>query len=170
MRSRRVYQDLELDFRTLRKGAPGEQLEAMVRDLARMLDLKVDWSGRGADEGRDLIFVEMLRGPLIVEEVRWLVQCKDHAQSGKSVRTADVGSIIDRVNQHRTNGFLLATTTTPSTGLKKLLVLLCHKMLVRLDNLCVRVEILTRGGGLWVSNPNQTAIRRGSPPMLKPSP
>jgi hypothetical protein len=31
------------------------------------------------------------------------------------------------------------------------LVLLCHKTLVRLDNLCVRVEIITRRGELWES-------------------
>jgi len=40
----------------------------------------------------------------------------------------------------------------------KQLILLCHKTLVRLDDLCVRVEILTRGGGLWVSNPNRKAV------------
>lgn len=119
MRDPSFRQDPEFDFRLLRPGAPGEQLEALIRELGQMLGLEVEWSGRGADEGRDLIFVEQLSGRLSVERVRWLVQCKDHAAGGKSVREGEVGAIMDRVHQHRANGFLLATTTTPSTGLKK---------------------------------------------------
>jgi len=71
----------------------------------------------------------------------------------------------------------LIRMTNESNGLQgvkgffsSLLILLCHKALVRLDNLCVRVEILTRGGGLRVSNPNRKAAKRGLPPTLKPSP
>jgi signal transduction histidine kinase len=119
MRSLPSRQVLELDFRLIRPGAPGEEFEALVRDLGKMLGMEVEWSGRGADEGRDLIFVEQLSGRLSVERVRWLVQCKDHSAGGKSVRESEVGAIIDRIHQHRANGFLLATTTTPSTGLKK---------------------------------------------------
>ena len=107
-----------IDFRTLH-GLPGEGLEALARHLAEMLNLTVTSSGRGADEGRDLFFDETRKGPLGVETVRWLVQCKDNSQSGKSVSEIDVGGILDKVQQHRATGFLLVTTTIPSTGLKK---------------------------------------------------
>ena len=52
---------------------------------------------------------------------------------------------------------------------RSLLILLCHKILVRLGIPCVRMEILTRGGGLWVSNPRQAAANHGSPPMSRRS-
>ncbi len=48
------------------------------------------------------------------------------------------------------------------------LVLLCHKNpLVRFDSRCVRMEILTRGGGVWVSNPTDKAANHDSRPMLR---
>jgi hypothetical protein len=48
------------------------------------------------------------------------------------------------------------------------LVLLCHKnSLVRFDSCCVRMEILARGGGVWVSNPTDTAADHDSRPMLR---
>lgn len=49
------------------------------------------------------------------------MSCKDFAKSGRSVTETDVGSVSDKVVQHRADGFLLATTTTASTGLKALL-------------------------------------------------
>ncbi len=49
-----------------------------------------------------------------------------------------------------------------------LLVLLCHKNpLVRFNSRCVRMEILTRGGGVWVSNPTDKAANHDSRPMLR---
>ena len=94
-----------IDFRTLH-GLPGEGLQALARHLAEMLNLTVTSSGRGADEGRDLFFDETRKGPLGVGTVRWLVQCKDNSQSGKSVSEIDVGGILDKVQQHRATGFL----------------------------------------------------------------
>ncbi len=49
-----------------------------------------------------------------------------------------------------------------------LLILLCHKnSLVRFDSRCVRMEILARGGGVWVSNPADTAANHDSRPMSR---
>ena len=47
------------------------------------------------------------------------------------------------------------------------LVLLCHKVLVLFSDMCVRMEILTRGGGLWVSKPKRAAANHGSLPMSR---
>jgi hypothetical protein len=108
-----------LDFNELDGDPPGERFEALVRLIGERLGLVVQWSGRGADAGRDMIFIENQQGPLRMRPVRWLVSCKDNSQSNKSVSEKDIGSILDKVQQHRCDGFLLATTTTASTGLKE---------------------------------------------------
>ncbi|MBN9436948.1 restriction endonuclease [Bosea sp. (in: a-proteobacteria)] len=114
-----------LDFKELsssRSGSPaGEDLEGLVRELGKRLGLNPEWAGRGADQGRDLFFVEHRRGPLGSRGMRWLVSCKDFANSGRSVSETDAGSVSDKVAQHRADGFLLATTTTASAGLKAML-------------------------------------------------
>ncbi|CAA2161118.1 hypothetical protein MBRA_06278 [Methylobacterium brachiatum] len=79
----------------------------------------VQWSGRGADGGRDLFFIEQQQGALAQRTIKWLVSCKDRSVSGSSIREAEVGNIVDKLTQHRCRGFLLATSTTASTGLKE---------------------------------------------------
>lgn len=96
----------------------GEALEFLAREIGKRLGMDVNWSGRGADQGRDLIFIEIQKGPINSVAVKWLVQCKDNSASGKSVTEGEVGSIIDKVRQHKANGFLLITTTTAATSLK----------------------------------------------------
>ncbi|MGO7533510.1 restriction endonuclease [Rhizobium leguminosarum] len=114
-----------LDFKELsasKSSSPaGEDLEGLVRELGKQLGLNPEWSGRGADQGRDLFFTESRKGAVGSQNLRWLVSCKDFAQSGRSVSETDVGSVSDKIAQHKADGFLLATTTTVSTGLKSLL-------------------------------------------------
>jgi len=114
-----------LDFRELStsksKSPAGEDLEGLIRELGKLLGLNPEWSGRGADQGRDLFFTENRKGAVGSRNLRWLVSCKDFAQSGRSVSETDVGSVSDKIAQHKADGFLLATTTTVSTGLKTLL-------------------------------------------------
>lgn len=107
------------DFTELDGRPQGEAFEALVRLIGERLGMIVQWSGRGADGGRDLFFVEEQQGALARRTIRWLVSCKDHSASGASVKEGEVGSIVDKVAQHRCEGFLLATTTTASTGLKE---------------------------------------------------
>jgi hypothetical protein len=47
------------------------------------------------------------------------------------------------------------------------LVLLCHKLLARFDSRLSRMEILTLGGGVWVSNPTDAAANHGLQPMSR---
>ena len=65
-----------LDFTELDKKPPGEALEALVRLIGERLGMRVEWSGRGADGGRDLIFHETQEGPLKSRSIKWLVNCK----------------------------------------------------------------------------------------------
>lgn len=46
---------------------------------------------------------------------------------------------------------------------------MCHKKLVRFDEDLSEMEVLTRGGGAWVSNPGQAATNHGSRPMSRQS-
>lgn len=108
-----------LDFTELVKDPPGESFEALTRLIGERLGLIVQWSGRGADRGRDLVFVENQVGPLKTNSIRWLVSCKDNAVSNKAVSENDIGSVTDKVQQHKCHGFLLATSTTVSTALKE---------------------------------------------------
>jgi hypothetical protein len=108
-----------LDFTELDKKPPGEALEALVRLIGERLGMRAEWSGRGADGGRDLIFHETQAGPLKSRSIKWLVSCKDNSESNASVGERDVGSLSDKTAQHKCDGFLLATTTTASTGLKE---------------------------------------------------
>jgi hypothetical protein len=114
-----------LDFKELstsRSSSPaGEDLEGLVRELGKRLRLDPNWAGRGTDQGRDLFFKERRKGVFGSEDLRWVVSCKDFANSGRSVSEHDVGSVVDKITQHSADGFLLVTTTTASTGLKAML-------------------------------------------------
>ncbi|QLH71679.1 restriction endonuclease [Rhodopseudomonas palustris] len=107
-----------LDFSELSSKPTGENLEGLVRLIGERLGLAVSWTGRGADQGRDLIFTETQTGQIGSTPVRWLVSCKDNSKTNQSVSEQDVGSVLDKVRQHNCDGFLLATTTTVGTALK----------------------------------------------------
>jgi Restriction endonuclease len=110
-----------LDFSKLVGPPSGEAFEGLVRLMGAPLGMIVEWSGRGADRGRDLILIETQQGPIKARTFRWLVSCKDNSKSNRAVTETDVGSVLDKVRQHKCDGFLLATTTTASTGLKEML-------------------------------------------------
>ncbi len=112
-----------IDFKELVSPVQGEGLEQLTRHLGNARGMIANWSGRGPDQGRDLLFTEDLSGPISRREVKWLVSCKDHAVSGASVTENDLpaGGILEKVRQHDADGFLLVTTTAPSSGAKALL-------------------------------------------------
>src|SRR5439155_18878911 len=75
------------------------------------------WTGKGADQGRDILITERSTGPLGPFSRKWLVQCKHLAHSGKSVGRNDLGSIVDDCRQVGAEGYLLACSTQPSASL-----------------------------------------------------
>lgn len=87
------------------------------------MNLITEWSGRGADSGKDLFFTEVQKGSVSESKVKWVVSCKDKAQSGHSVLEKDLPptGIKDKLTQHEADGFLLVTTTTVSTAAKDLI-------------------------------------------------
>lgn len=108
-----------IDFRELAAYPSGNGLEALVRMLGGRLGFAPEWTGIGTDGGRDLTFTDVQRGRLAQDSVKWLVSCKDHAESGTNVSERDLEcSVIDKASQHGCSGFLLATTTNVTSGLK----------------------------------------------------
>jgi len=105
----------EIDFSRL--SADGQELEQLTRDLCDALRYRAAWSGRGADDGNDLIVEEPTSHEFGGIPRKWLVSCKDFADSGRSVSADDVGNAPGRLEQHGCHGFLLVTTTQPSSGL-----------------------------------------------------
>lgn len=108
-----------IDFRELAAYPGGNGLEALVRKLGERMGFAPEWTGIGTDGGRDLTFIDVQRGRLAQDSVKWLVSCKDHAESAANVSERDLEcSIIDKAAQHGCSGFLLATTTNVTSGLK----------------------------------------------------
>lgn len=138
-----------INFSELKGYVPGEQFEALVKEIAKKIGLSVSWSGRGPDEGRDMIFTEIRKGIIGNSVVKWLVQCKDFSKSGKSVSEGDVGSISDKIIQHKVDGYLLATSTVVTSGLMKMLESLDiskgGNYLIKVWDYTELTEILCRG-------------------------
>lgn len=103
-----------LDFTEL--PVDGQDLELLVRELLLRRGFSVQWSGKGADGGRDLVCVERRDSYFVPDEKRWLIQCKHNAISGKAVSAQDLDNIVDSCVQHGCTGFLLACSTFPSSG------------------------------------------------------
>ena len=110
-----------IDFRELASKVRGEKFEWLIRSLAKNLGLSPVFSGRGPDQGKDLILTEYLQGAVSRVKITWLVSCKDFTGTSVSEKDLPQSGIKDKLEQHNADGFLLATTTTVSTGAKALL-------------------------------------------------
>lgn len=103
-----------LDFQEL--GVDGQDFELMIRELLFMKGLRVYWSGKGPDGGRDLLCIERRDSFFSADEKKWLIQCKHNAHSGKSVGVAELDNIVDSCEQHDADGYILVCSTQPSSG------------------------------------------------------
>ncbi|GAA3450541.1 restriction endonuclease [Dactylosporangium matsuzakiense] len=103
-----------LDFTELPRD--GNAFELLIRELAFELGYHVEWSGQGADGGRDLTIIERGDALLGAKTRRWLVSCKHNATAGSAVGIDSLGEVRDTVDQHGADGFLLACTTHPTSA------------------------------------------------------
>ena len=104
-----------IDFKELPED--GTAFEQFVREICLIYDLHPQWTGKGSDQGRDILIVEKARGSISDLTRCWLIQCKHFAHSGKSVGRNDLGSIIDDCRQVGADGYLLVCSTQPSSSL-----------------------------------------------------
>lgn len=83
--------------------------------------ISVSRSGRGADEGRDLLVTTLVRDCIAPRKIKWVIQCKHKAVSQRAVSPSDFDndfSFIDIVKHHDANSYLLVCSTRPSTKLQ----------------------------------------------------
>ncbi len=111
-----------IDFQEIPEAhfASGEQdtWELFGADFFEALGYKVvDRPSRGPDLGKDLLLVEVRTGVAGDTEVRWLVSCKHHAHSGRSVGLEDEQNIVERVEGKKCQGFIGCYSTLPSSSL-----------------------------------------------------
>lgn len=104
-----------IDFTELKKD--GNDFEILIRELLLSLQIPVRWSGKGIDAGEDLVAEIDVGSVFGNKKEKWLIQCKHHAHSGKAVGVGEVD--LDSILQHGYSGFLLVTSTYPSSGLVK---------------------------------------------------
>lgn len=98
----------------------GDSWEVFCRDYLVALGLVVEIPpAKGPDGGLDLLVREQLRGSLASRQFTWLVSCKHYATSGKAVGTTDEINIVDRLAQHRADGFIGFYSTMASAALVK---------------------------------------------------
>jgi hypothetical protein len=116
------FEDLvEAIFRT--KIVPQPEVSASQNTSALpSVVISVSRSGRGQDGGLDLSVTTMVRDCIAPRLIRWVVQCKHKASSGKSVAPGDFAgefSFPEVLLHHNANSYLLVCSTRPSAKLKE---------------------------------------------------
>ncbi len=96
-----------------------ETFEFLCRDILIEFGLEIErHPSRGADRGVDVVATYAETDKLGYQNIlRVAVECKHFAKSGRSVREADVGNVVERVLSHNCNRYLLMTSTLASTSL-----------------------------------------------------
>lgn len=147
-----------LDFKEIPQAnlGSGEQdtFELFARDFLQTLGYKIlQQPDRGADGKKDLIVQEARVGLSGTTHIKWLVSCKHHAHSGKSVFDKDEPNILDRVAVHNCDGFLGFYSTLPSTSLGRNLESLKSRIEVQtFDSVQIEKVLLDSPDGLKLSS------------------
>lgn len=96
----------------------GEDFELFCEDLLRARGLTIQSKvARGPDRGQDIVAASTDTDYLgFSRSLRILVECKHFARSGRAVREADVGNIVERAIAGNCNRYILITSTVPATS------------------------------------------------------
>lgn len=102
-----------IDFTQIKTG---EDFELLCEDLLQAMGYIIEASvSRGPDLGRDIIASRTVTDEMgFSESYRYLIECKHHAKSGKSVTEEHIGSPVARMGTHNCNRYILVTSTVPS--------------------------------------------------------
>lgn len=85
--------------------------------------VSVSHTGRGTDEGKDLMVITWVRDCVVTRQFKWLVQCKHKPKSRRSVQQGDFKNnpnFENLVTRHGANGYLLVCGTRPARNLQSL--------------------------------------------------
>ena len=104
---------MPIDFTEIESG---EDFELLCEDLLQAMGFTIeDKVARGPDLGKDIIATQVVTDRAGFSEThRYLVECKHHAKSDRSVLERDIGSPIARMGTHKCDRYVLATSTLPS--------------------------------------------------------
>lgn len=112
---------MRLDLSTFSPEQFEDLIEAIFRAQMPSPVTSVERTGRGADQGMDLMVKTLVSDCVTYREIRWLVQCKHNAKSKRSVQAEDFSrdfSFPDMLSHHNASDFLLVCSTRPSTNLQ----------------------------------------------------
>lgn len=101
-----------LDFKEISKD--GTEFELLIRE-----GLEVHWEGVGPDNGKDLVAIEMAKGVIGDFERKWVIQCKDFANSGKTVGTNEIIDVKGTCDMVGATAYLLVGSTHATSSLIK---------------------------------------------------
>lgn len=104
-------------------GEEGQDLWALfAREFFEAMEITAEGGpDRGPDSGRDLIIIENRIGKLGIGQHRWLVSCKHHAHSDKSVSNSEEPDVLGRARKFKADGFIGFYSTIPSSELHRTL-------------------------------------------------
>ena len=105
-----------------------EEFELLCEDLLQAMGFSIEAQvARGPDLGKDVIATQAVADRAGFSEThRYLVECKHHAKSGRSVQERDIGSPIARMSTHNCDRYILATSTVPSEKVRAQLAGMPH--------------------------------------------
>jgi formylglycine-generating enzyme required for sulfatase activity len=108
---------MPIDFTQIESG---EDFELLCEDLLQAMGFTIIQSpARGPEGGKDLIVGEVVKDKVgLIEQRKWLVQCKHYAKSGKAVSFSDVANYRDVLDQYGVRRYLLITSTIPTEDLR----------------------------------------------------
>jgi len=131
-----------------------DTFELFARDFLEILGYEILQNpDRGADGKKDLIIQETRFGISNKTTIKWLVSCKHHAHSGKSVKDTDEPNILERLEVHKCDGFLGFYSTIPSTSLSTNLTALKNRIETEcFDREKIEKKLLDSPEGLKLSN------------------
>ena len=75
---------MEIDFSEI-KDEGDKKLEAIAKEILQRKGFRVQKTGEGADGGKDLIFEEILEGPISHRKRKWIVDSKYRSNSKKNI-------------------------------------------------------------------------------------
>lgn len=105
---------MAIDFKNI---TDPNDFELLCRDVLQAKGAKIlSDPSVGPDQGKDVLIEVISEDNLGSKETNiYVVQCKHFAKSGNSVKEKDVGDFRSACDKHGANGYLLITSTMPST-------------------------------------------------------
>ncbi len=141
-----------------------ERFEFFCEDLLDNLEgiTVILGPSRGPDGKKDIVIQYQTKHPIgLIEHPKFAVECKNNAISNKSVYPNDIGDIRSILEDNSLDGYLLITTTLPSSGTQTLIKTAnanrCYKayvwdkkkipeMVNRIKNVKIRQKLLNKYG------------------------